>query len=253
HWPEIRNTRLSSIALTTIPSDEPGIKQSKIGHYPYLPLDAEYPRDAEGKWMFPLAQINFAELPGLHGYPGSGYLQFYISGFDDVYGLDFDDPQSQENFRVLFFEERDITTPKTEFDFLQEVMSAEGVPVTQSKIFKFAHREEYVGVGDFRHDDNQDWDLFRVVEQYPEMEKQLQDALYDSFYYTGHKIGGYAAFSQHDPRMNDPRFAEYILLFQLEAEEGITWGDSGIANFFIHPDDLAKKDFSKVLYNWDCF
>ena len=32
----------------------------------------------------------------------------------------------------------------------------------------------------------------------------------------------------------------------------IMWGDYGVANFFIHPDDLAKKDFPKVLYNWDC-
>ena len=30
------------------------------------------------------------------------------------------------------------------------------------------------------------------------------------------------------------------------------WGDVGVCNFFIHPQDLAKRDFSKVLYNWDC-
>lgn len=31
----------------------------------------------------------------------------------------------------------------------------------------------------------------------------------------------------------------------------LKWGENGIANFFIHPDDLKKRDFSKVLYNWD--
>ena len=30
------------------------------------------------------------------------------------------------------------------------------------------------------------------------------------------------------------------------------WGDVGVCKFFIHPQDLAKRDFSKVLYNWDC-
>jgi uncharacterized protein YwqG len=30
------------------------------------------------------------------------------------------------------------------------------------------------------------------------------------------------------------------------------WGDMGVGNFFIHPDDLAKKDFSKIFYTWDC-
>ncbi|MDN5490601.1 MAG: DUF1963 domain-containing protein, partial [Acinetobacter sp.] len=33
----------------------------------------------------------------------------------------------------------------------------------------------------------------------------------------------------------------------------IMWGDSGVGNFFIHPDDLEKRDFSKVVYNWDCY
>ncbi|MCB5607999.1 DUF1963 domain-containing protein [[Ruminococcus] gnavus] len=31
------------------------------------------------------------------------------------------------------------------------------------------------------------------------------------------------------------------------------WGDSGICNFFITKKDLENKNFSKVLYNWDCY
>ena len=39
-----------------------------------------------------------------------------------------------------------------------------------------------------------------------------------------------------------------------DGEQGkdIMWGDVGVANFFIRPEDLKNKDFSKVLYNWDC-
>jgi uncharacterized protein YwqG len=37
-----------------------------------------------------------------------------------------------------------------------------------------------------------------------------------------------------------------------DAENEIMWGDSGVGNFFIHPEDLKKRDFSKVFYNWDC-
>ena len=33
---------------------------------------------------------------------------------------------------------------------------------------------------------------------------------------------------------------------------GILWGDVGVANFFILPQNLEKKDFSNVLYTWDC-
>ena len=43
-----------------------------------------------------------------------------------------------------------------------------------------------------------------------------------------------------------------ILLFQLDTTEDIMWGDSGVGNFFIKKEDLVKKDFSKVWFNWDC-
>lgn len=36
-------------------------------------------------------------------------------------------------------------------------------------------------------------------------------------------------------------------------DEGFTWGDGGIGNFFIRKADLLKRDFSKVLYDWSCY
>lgn len=29
------------------------------------------------------------------------------------------------------------------------------------------------------------------------------------------------------------------------------WGSGGIGNFYIRPEDLARRDFSKVMYYWD--
>jgi len=74
---------------------------------------------------------------------------------------------------------------------------------------------------------------------------------YDEATLFGHQVGGHPTFTQEDPRLpDDPR----VLLFQLDSDwqRGVMWGDSGIANFFIHPDDLARRDFSHVAYNWDC-
>ena len=46
------------------------------------------------------------------------------------------------------------------------------------------------------------------------------------------------------------------LLFQMDSDYGdedyVLWGDCGVGNFFIHQEDLKKRDFRKVLYNWDC-
>lgn len=38
----------------------------------------------------------------------------------------------------------------------------------------------------------------------------------------------------------------------IDGEDYVLWGDCGVANFFINSEALKKKDFSKVMYNWDC-
>ena len=69
---------------------------------------------------------------------------------------------------------------------------------------------------------------------------------------AGHRIGGYAEFTQEDPRSTEDPME---LLFQLDTDSniGCRWGDMGVANFFIRPEDLQKRDFSRIFFNWDCY
>lgn len=251
HWTEIEKTRMPFIAIKATPKEDLALEQSKFGHYPCIPAGFDYPKDAEGRYMYLLAQINCSELPPLEGYPSSGYLQFYISGFDDLYGMDFENLQSQKNFRVLYFEEPQIENYKADFSFLDEVMASAEVPVEKPHALSFTLQEEYVGTGDVRAE-KYDFTVSHIVLQYPSIEDELEQAAYDCFQTGGHKIGGYASFTQEDPRIGSDTFEDYILLFQLNSDDHIMWGDVGVANFFIHPDDLAKKDFSRVMYSWDC-
>lgn len=102
---------------------------------------------------------------------------------------------------------------------------------------------------------------------YNELPKEISNMFFDVFDKypdnSGHKIMGYPCFVQSDPREYMENGKDYnILLFQLDSElctwhkqeqkYDICWGDAGIANFFIKESDLVNKDFSKVLYNWDC-
>ncbi len=76
----------------------------------------------------------------------------------------------------------------------------------------------------------------------------------------GHRLGGYPFFTQTDFREWGSPFEQYRLLFQLDSDGAgdndlgfeVLWGDAGVGNFFIHPDDLKQRDFSRVAYNWDC-
>jgi len=251
HWGEIEKHKLKCIAIAATPSDELSLEQSKFGHYPCMPADFDYPKDVRGNFMYPLAQINCSEMPALEGYPGSGYLQFYISGSEDVYGLDFDDPQSQKNFRVLYFEETEVEKYKTDFSFLDDVMKTDMTPVHMPHALSFSLKDEYVGMGDTRYEGSEH-NILTITNKYPDIADELEESAFDDFSINGHKIGGYAYFTQNDPRGYKDQFKGYILLFQLDSDDHIMWGDVGVANFFIHPDDLAKKDFSKVMYNWDC-
>lgn len=247
----ILKTKLSYISIQATPGDDLTLEQSKFGHYPFMPAGFEYPKDADGKFMYPLAQLNFAEMPALENFPEKGYLQFYISLSNYMWGLDFENPQSQMNFRALFFEEEDIKNYKIDFSFLDDVITDDTSPVFKPHRLSFTIAEQYLGAWDVDNEALEN-NLIKIANQNPEIKKELLNNFFDAFSCNGHKAGGYAYFTQTDPRKYKTQFRDYILLFQLDSDEEIMWGDMGIANFFIHPDDLRKKDFSKVMYNWDC-
>lgn len=253
NWPAIEATKLNYISIKATPVEYMKMEQSKFGHYPKIPAGFEYPKDAEGNFMYPLAQINFKEVPALTGYPTSGFLQFYINAYDDSFGLNFETSnQIQKDFRVLFFEEDAVKNHATDFTFLQEIIKTDNSPIYKPHSISFTTAEEYIGSGDVRFEKDGNNIMLSLQKQYPDIEDEIGEAFYDDFTSGGHKIGGYAYFTQDDPRNYDKILSEYILLLQIDTDDEIMWGDSGVGNFFIHPDDLAKKDFSKVLYNWDC-
>lgn len=250
-WPDIQKAGIPFASIKAFPKEDLALEESKFGHYPCMPIEFDYPKDSEGRFMYPLAQINCKDIPSLEGYPETGYLQFYIPGFDDVYGLDFDNQQNQKNFRVLYFTEKEVEHFKVDFSFLDEIMQSDMLPVHNPHGLEITKGIEYVGLQDV-HYDKVSTNLHNIAFPYPELEDNLMDMAYDAFSNNGHKLGGYAYFTQEDPRKYKDEFKDFILLFQLDSDDHIMWGDVGVANFFIHPDDLAKRDFSKVMYNWDC-
>ncbi|WP_372403557.1 YwqG family protein [Acinetobacter piscicola] len=249
---QILATKKSAIALNLTPADDLTLWQSKVGGEPYFPLSRDYPYNAEGRALVLLAQINFAELPENDFYPKTGILQFFIDIEDDLWGLDFDEPQNQNNFRVIFHEQVIQDTTQLLHTFPIQSLDQDMNPVTGQYAVQFQAQERYISISDYRFAE-QICDLYEMDDDAAE---DLYDAYEDAFSASGHHLGGYPYFTQDDPRGNDERFKDYILLFQLDSsgQENveILWGDCGVANFFIHPDDLKKSDFSKVMYNWDC-
>lgn len=246
----IEKTALPCLKIEAVPDNNMTLVQSKFGGEPYWPATVPYPKDAADNPMFLLAQLNFSEIPYLRGYPESGLLQFYIST-NDLYGADFNNPTAQRGFRVVYFENVDETTAERDFSFLNGD-AFQYLPLHTAMRLVFSHQTDYVGTGDVRFKENFGEDLSTFIEKFGDKEDEIGEELFDKFSATGHKIGGYAYFTQEDPRVYKKEFEDWILLLQIDSDSHIMWGDVGVANFFIHPDALAKRDFSNVMYNWDC-
>jgi uncharacterized protein YwqG len=252
YWPNILQTKRTFVEIKATPSAGLNLRQSSFGHYTFLPKGFPYPEDSQGNFMYPLAQINFSEVPAMPFLPRSGYLQFYISASEDfLYGADFRYPMIQRDFRILFFEESDVDDPLTDFSFLAEVITGKWTPIDMSHSLSFSISDGYMGPEEISFEKSFDFKA-ALMEKYPALMDDLEDELLETFAAYGHRMGGYAHFTQTDPRIHDTELAPFLLLLQMDGDDNIMWGDGGVGNFFIHPDALAKKDFSRVLYNWDC-
>lgn len=249
---------------------KPGLWDTKFGGVPYWTSGREYPQDSKGKPLVLLAQLNMKDFPESDLLPSEGILQFFI-GSDDVYGLDFDVPDSQSDFRVVYHSEIDESVTEDEILALGVVTS---LNMKDAEECYFPLEGEYavdvcetvisMGTLDYRYEEYMHQaveelgiripDKFGLLDVLPE-ERFNQEAEKN----TRHWVLGYPYFTQSDPREYSKNLEYYdTLLFQMDSEfqrkKGyeIIWGDSGVAGFFVNCEDLKKRDFSKVLYNWDC-
>lgn len=250
YLPKLASLALPCIRIEAKPADNLFGFDSKFGGHPYWPASRPFPVDSFGNYMYPLAQLNFSQMPHLEGYPDKGILQFYIAA-DDMYGLNFDNPTEQTNFWVVYFE--DTTEPPLEnFRFLDEQKRESDLPLKKQMQLSFRLDTDYFSYSDVRLPEERMDEVMSDLspgKEYQMMEDELSEAFPDN----GHKIGGYAYFTQTDPREDHAGTSDWLLLLQIDSQgNDICWGDYGVGNFFIHPDDLRRKDFSKVLYNWDC-
>ncbi|MDR6195402.1 YwqG family protein [Siphonobacter sp. SORGH_AS_0500] len=240
---DLEKYKMETVLINATPianGESLSITQSKFLGLPFLPVGVDYPEDSKGTPMILLAQINFSELPSLPEYPSEGILQLFVSP-DDWYDM--------EEYAVLYHE--DLTQEhQKDFSFLTDDFYLDS-PILSEHALQFEKSVEYGGVADER------FDYMFGEQDYWDFEESLaeEDAKQLGTFFTsgGSKVGGYAYFTQQDVRSYSPSKKNDLLLLQIDSDEKIMFGDSGVANVFINPDDLKKKDFSKAYFYWDCY
>ncbi|MBM7702088.1 DUF1963 domain-containing protein [Metabacillus iocasae] len=166
-------------------------------------------------------------------------------------GLDFDIPTKQANFRVIYHSEviTDLSKLMNDFSFMDE-LDLDSFPIQHEMKLSFKMDEEPVSMTDFQSEP-----LPIDFDESVSEDLVLWDVYEEAFSGDGSKIGGYGFFTQQDPRSYGKKYKGHsVMLLQIDSDDdAIIWGDSGVANFFITQEDLKSRNFTNVLYNWDCY
>lgn len=247
---QIQDTVLESIRIDPKPTAPTDLKSSKFGGYPWWPANLDYPLDKKGKPLRLLAQINLSDLPSNCLLPSDGLLQFFIADQGNL-GLEYENKNrtlteiidTPSEYRVFYHNDTASHSVDTESRFPINVKSV--FPFTGEYSLDFKSANSYLNPTDYRFDE--------LIDNSEDLHEVTIERVFETYDTSGCKLGGYANFTQEDPRTLR-KDEQWVLLFQMYSENGvdIMWGDAGVGNFFIRPSDLENEVFSKILFNWDC-
>ena len=243
------------MAEIRVPAPEDG-NRSRLGG---ASIDISAPLDSNGNPMRLLAAIFCSEVHGVPDFPTEGVLRFYVAD-NNVYGADFDNPTVQKDFRVLYDED------ESRFDasILDDPSVSPEFPIQHALPIRFVPLMASIRSTDYRFEEYFNAALTKAGASYDmgELTDEESDFVFDQNSWAGHRIGGYPCFEQYDPRDDEPELQKYdTLLLQIvshtadeDSDEGdlIMFGDLGGCQFFIPRDKLRARDFSDILYSWDC-
>jgi len=259
---------------------------SKFGGRPYLPAGESAPTNEKGEPLGMIAQVNCADLPENDIYPATGMLQFWINPNDEecMWGYDYENPLSQKNHRVVYYETLGEPNPDAPFPNVDwdeggwpiGGFDCESGPLEIEYGMTFEVREQGVTASGYDYYDvfGAKWDetypdeLLPEAHENPYKNQPRREALYEltepfeSEEEYSH-VGGYPFFVQNDPRDEFKELRGHTvnlltIVSESENEENedeeieIMWGDAGAANWLITPEALAARDFSQVVFEWAC-
>lgn len=200
-----------------------------------------------------------ADCTALDGYPARGVVQFFI-GNDDVFGADFSDFKGgallggKRLVRMVDPAKPGALHPQPALADTGADRRADFTPFES-----LATREHGIALRPEPFTDRMGVNIAEAEQRLlPWYRDYKCDALFDWLdedaqrHHTVHHTGGYPAYTQVDIRGYDA-YAEFDhVLLRLTSDEHLLWGDVGECVFLIRSADLARGDFSRVVYSWDC-
>ena len=241
-----------AVRLTFTPgAPVPDDPVSSIGGRPSLRSAGDWLMDESGNPMSFLAQLNYADLPPLDGYPTRGLLSFFVKD-DDLFGCEFPS-KAAKGYRLIWEPEPDGLVRQEQPEMVEGYspfgleLEKKGAPLrgvlTEGLPTPGSVLAEAIG---------RNWPKDFPIDLEDAFSERLMEAKPGSLYY-----GAHPDFTQSDFRHRENAlYSEVLLQIGLVTPEEYGWqvmfGDAGEAQFMISPDDLAARAFEKAVWNWDC-
>jgi len=241
-----------------------GIGETKLGGYPDLPPDLDWPRYDGAPQSF-VAQINLAET---HPYdldpvlPPAGLLSFFYESSQSVWGFD---PKEDGAWAVHHTPDAaDLVRREPPSDLPPEALfDARRLQPSSELTYAPSWFSEVAALNLTR---DQKFALDEVLEAEEAAEEtihrflghpdpiqgdmQLECQLVAHGLYCG-DLSGY-----EDPRAAElaPGAARWRLLLQVDSDDGVgmMWGDGGRIYYWMHEDDLAARSWAKARLVLQC-
>ena len=263
----IRKAALLSNRMIASPVDAASVPigGSRIGGRPDLPREAQWPTH-QGEPLSFIAQVRLEEvLWKPEGLPEKGLLSFFYNAADQPWGYD---PEEAGQWRVLYHAEADRLErrlvpdglkPVVEFDASAVDFSVQTtLPDWNALVFRqmgFAENEteRYIALTEQVAEHNAPaYPVHRLLGN-PD---QVQGEMQLKCQLVAHGIDCGDPSGYQDPRRAElePGAAGWMLLLQIDSEDEteMIWGDFGSIYFWIHEEDLRKRDFEKMWVILQC-
>lgn len=243
-------------AIAFDPSSDADIslEGSRLGGPAWIAEGATWPETDKGVPLEFLFQLDCADCTALDGYPDDTILQFFI-GRSDLLGADFD--------RLVvgdFLVQARSRSDKGDLHPAPPLEEVNGkVFSDHSPFHDMDVRQNGLMLNPRPFTDQIDFNIDGVYDRVAKLADRFDITELESWIETDgdcrpmvHHTGGYPAFTQNDITATLVGKPFDHVLLRLTSDDLLMWGDSGECVFLIRREDLAKGDFSRIAYSWDC-
>lgn len=270
-YPALQGFIQPAISIKLKREDSPSSfsEKSHLGGKPDLPIGFAWPQGKERPLAF-LLQIDLLDVAALdfnRSLPDKGLLSFFYDTEEQPWGYD---PQAQEGFRVLYFENIPglqvqeapggaAEIPLCSLHFypsltLPNISSKDFEKVEKHIRFKDEERDGYdeflVQMSELTYGNNRQHHLLGHSANL-QADMQWQAELVSN----GINCGDAEAYRSKQAEALAPGAFDWQLLLQLDSDDiaDMTWGDDGMLYFWMRRQDLKQLKFEKAWMDLQCY